>query len=117
MSASRLWDEFQKFDSCKNAFSFEAFERILEIEEEVAIDCTGDESGTIDFDPIALNCTYTEESVDDFLDTYSNLFERDKYVDEDGEIDTEALIEDVYDHTHTFRVELLDNGNLLYGSF
>lgn len=118
-SSYKLFDEYNTYNSCKDSFTFEAFERILENEEELAV-AFGDEDGTIDFDPVRLNSTYSQyDCFETFLNDYRGSFDRDEYIilDDDGnaeELDTIQILEDL--QNETWAIEL-DDGSILFQTF
>ena len=101
-----LQEAFRKMD--RDYFSLEGYEAILDLFEE--IDC-----GTnTELDVVGICCDFSEESPEDIYDNYDNIDDIAESKDEDGDIDTEKLMDALNDRT--WAVEL-SNGNILYQNF
>lgn len=105
-SAYELQEEFRKMD--RDYFSIEGYQELLDLFEET--DC-----GTnTELDVIAICCDFTEEDPEYIVDNYDNIDEIADCKDEEGEIDTDKLMDAL--NYHTWAIEL-SNGNILYQNF
>lgn len=101
------WELKERFIKAgRDYFSLEACEEIIN---QFNIDDTNYE-----LDIIGICCDYTEETPDYIIDNYDNIEEIADARDEDGDIDTTALLDAL--NYHTYAVEL-ENGNILYQNF
>ena len=95
-------------DYGRDYFSYEACEALVNLFEEC--DC-----GTnTELDIIALDCEFTESDPEWIYSEYSNIDMIAESKDEDGEIDTDKLMDAL--NYYTYAVEL-SNGNILYQNF
>ena len=102
-TAWELCDAFRKMD--RDYYSLEGYQAILDFFEET--DCGND----TELDVIAICCDFNEESYEDIVTNYDNNEDIAECVDEDGNIDTEKLLDAL--NYHTWATDL-GNGNILY---
>ena len=105
-SAYELQEEFRKMD--RDYFSIPGYQAILDLFEETDCDTN------TELDVIAICCDFTEESPEYIYDNYDNIDDIADCKDEDGEIDTDKLMDALNYRTWAI---LLDNGNILYQNF
>lgn len=101
-----LQQEFQEYG--RDYYSIEGYKAILDLFEET--DC----GQNTDLDVIAICCDFNEEEPDEIIDNYDNIDEIAACRDEDGEIDTDALMDALNYHTWA---QDLGNGSILYAAF
>lgn len=98
--------EFKKFD--RDYFSLDGYQAILDFFDEC--DC----GKATDLDVIAICCDFSEESIEDIYDEYSNIDRIAATKDDNGDIDENEFMDALNYHTWATR---LDNGNVLYMQF
>ena len=101
-----LQNEFRAME--RDYYSLEGYEAILDLFEEC--DC----GKNTDLDVVAICCDFNEEEAGDIISEYSNLEDIAECKDEEGNIDTEALLEAL--NYHTWAIDL-GNGHILYQCF
>lgn len=107
ITIDNAWELKRQFEKAnRDYFSYEACDALIELFDEL-------ETNT-ELDPVGLACEFTEESPEYIVDNYDNIDEIAGTKDQDGEIDTDALIDALNYHTWA---TLLDNGNILYQDF
>lgn len=99
-----LQEEFRRFD--RDYFSLEGYQALLDFFEE--------SDTNTELDVIAICCDFTEDSPENIIDEYDNIDDIRKCKDEDGNIDTDALL-DILNY-YTLAMDL-GNGNFLYLDF
>lgn len=98
--------EFKAFD--RDNFSLDGYQALLDLFEEC--DC----GKNTDLDVIAICCEFTESTIEDIYDDYSNIERIADTKDDDGEIDEDDFLDALNYYTYAVR---LDNGNILYQDF
>ena len=107
ITIDNAWELKRRFEEAnRDYFSLEACEAIINLFEE-----TGTNT---ELDIIAICCDFTEAEPEDIYNDYDNIEEIAETKDEDGEIDTEKLMDAL--NYYTYAIEL-DNGNILYQNF
>lgn len=101
-----LQEEFRKFD--RDYFSLEGYQALLDFFEETDCDTN------TELDVIAICCDFTEDSPENIIDEYDNIDDIRECKDEEGNIDTDALLDALNYRTWAIK---LDNGNILYLDF
>ena len=105
-TAYELQNEFKKMD--RDYYSHFGYQAILDLFEET--DC----GNNTELDVIAICCDFTEADPEDIVNDYDNIEEIADCKDEDGDIDTDALMDAL--NYRTWAIEL-SNGNILYQNF
>lgn len=106
LSATDLEREFKEMD--RDYYSIEGYQALINLFEET--DC----GQPTELDVIAICGDFNEESYEDIIDEYDNIEEIAECRDEDGDIDTEKLMDALNYHTWA---QDLGNGNILYQAF
>lgn len=100
-----LQAEFKRFD--RDYYSLDGYRAILDLFEEC-------DNGTTELDVIAICCDFNEDEPSDIIDNYSNTLDTDSIINEDSNIDIDALMDEL--NYYTWAV-LLNNGSILYQCF
>ena len=99
-----LRDEFVKMG--RDYYSLDGYRTILDLFEECG--------GTTELDVIGICCDFTEAEPEDIIEDYSNIDAFRECFDDDGNIDTDKLMDAL--NYYTYAVEL-ENGSILYQNF
>ena len=101
-----LQERFRRMD--RDYFSLEGYQALLDFFEETDCDTN------TELDVIAICCDFTEDSPENIIDEYDNIDDIRECKDEEGDIDTDALLDAL--NYRTWAIDL-GNGNILYINF
>ena len=106
-TAEELREEFRKFD--RDYYSLEGYQALLDLFDECG--------SNTELDVVAICCEFTEDSMENIMDEYSNIFDdewREENTDDDGEIDRQAFEDKLSYYTLSYT---LSDGDYLYQDF
>jgi len=103
LNANDLQKEFEKMG--RDYFSLDGYQALIDLFDEF--------ENPQELDVIAICCEFEEEKIDYIMDSYSNLFKKENYVDDEGVIDRDKFIEDL--NYYTWAQDLGDT--IIYQNF
>lgn len=110
MSLVRYFDKYnlqEEFRKCnRDYFSLDGYQQILDYYDEYGFDT--------ELDVVVICCDFSEESIEDIYENYSNIERIADTKNDEGEIDIDTFMDAINYYTYAVRLE---NGNVLYCQF